>query len=100
MMENSSIYWNAMSDKALLSVLGTFLKEIRLQQNKKQLEVATAAGISRSTLSVLESGDGGSLLSFIEVMRRLDQLHLFSNFQVKKQLIPLQLASLKQPKSQ
>jgi transcriptional regulator with XRE-family HTH domain len=100
MMENSNIYWYAMSDKALLSVLGTFLRDIRLQQNKNQQEVAIAAGISRSTLIVLENGGGGSLLTFIELMRTLDQLHLFANFVVRKQVSPLQLAKVEQGKRQ
>ena len=99
-MENTNIYWYAMSDKALLGVLGEFLKETRLRQNKKQGEVATAAGISRSTLIALENGGGGSLLTFIEVIRTLEQLHLFSNFQIKRQVSPLQLAKLEQAKRQ
>ena len=100
MMENSNIYWYAMSDKAILGVLGTFLKETRLQQNKKQQEVALSAGISRSTLIVLENGGGGSLLTLIEVMRTLEQLHLLSNFVLKRQISPLQLAKLEQSKRQ
>lgn len=99
-MENTHIYWYAMSDKALLAVLGDFLKETRLQQNKTQHQVAVASGIARSTLVQLENGGGGSLLSFIEIMRTLEQLHLFSNFQVKKQISPLELAKLEQTKRQ
>ena len=99
-MENTNISWYAMSDKAILAILGGFLKEIRLQQNKKQQEVAIAAGISRSTLIVLESGGGGSLLTLIEVMRTLEQLHFFNNFLIKKQVSPLQLAKFEQAKRQ
>jgi DNA-binding XRE family transcriptional regulator len=99
-MENPNIYWYALSDKALLGMLGEFLKENRLRQNKTQQQVATASGISRSTLVVIENGEGGSLLAFIEVMRTLEQLHLFSDFQIKKQISPLQLAKLEQGKRQ
>jgi len=99
-MENTNISWYAMSDKAILVILGEYLKGIRLQQNKKQQEIAIAAGISRSTLIVLENGGGGSLLTLIEVMRTLEQLHLFNNFLIKKQVSPLQLAKLEQAKRQ
>lgn len=99
-MENTDIYWYAMSDKALLALLGEFLKENRLQQNKTQQQVAVASGIARSTLVQIENGGGGTLLSFIEIMRTLEQLHLFSNFQVKKQISPLELARLEQTKRQ
>jgi transcriptional regulator with XRE-family HTH domain len=99
-MENTNISWYAMSDKAILVILGEYLKETRLQQNKKQQEIAIAAGISRSTLIVLENGGGGSLLTLIEVMRTLEQLHLFNNFLIKKQVSPLQLAKLEQAKRQ
>ena len=99
-MENAHINWYAMSDKALLAILGEFLKENRLQQNKTQLQVAEASGIARSTLVQLENGGRGSLLSFIAVMRTLEQLHLLSNFQVKRQISPLELAKLEQAKRQ
>jgi len=46
--------WNAMCDKALSQQIGAFLRHHRLQQNKTQSELAHAAGISRSTLSLLE----------------------------------------------
>ena len=99
-MENSSIYWYGMSDNALLAVIGDFLKQNRLQQNKTQQQVAIAAGISRSTLVQLENGGGGSLLTLIEVMRTLEQLYFFSHFQVRKQISPLELAKQEQKKRQ
>lgn len=43
-MEKSLKYWHAMSDPAILEVLGNFIQQIRLQQNKTQQQVATAAG--------------------------------------------------------
>jgi transcriptional regulator with XRE-family HTH domain len=94
MMDNSYIDWYAMSDKALLGLIGDFLREMRLRQNKSQEAVAKASGIARSTLAALENGGGGTLLSLIEVMRSLEQLTLLSNFQVKTQISPLQLAKL------
>jgi transcriptional regulator with XRE-family HTH domain len=45
-----------MTDTALSKVISAFVKHHRLLQNKTQEDVAAAAGISRSTLSLLEKG--------------------------------------------
>ncbi|KPP98374.1 MAG: Helix-turn-helix domain [Bacteroidetes bacterium HLUCCA01] len=45
--------WVPLSDKALAEHIGAFVRHHRLEQNKTQNELATAAGISRSTLSLL-----------------------------------------------
>ena len=36
MMEKSIKYWHAMSDPALLEMLGKYIQQVRLQQNKTQ----------------------------------------------------------------
>ena len=100
-MEKTIKNWYAMSDPAILAVLGTFIQQIRLQQNKTQQQVAAAAGVNRSTLAQIENTGGGTLLSFIQVLRALEQLQLFQHFEVKQQqLSPLQLAKIDQKKRQ
>jgi transcriptional regulator with XRE-family HTH domain len=90
-----------MSDPAILAVLGTFIQQTRLQQNKTQQQVAAAAGVNRSTLVQIENTGGGTLLSFIQILRALEQLQLFQHFEVKQQqLSPLQLAKIDQKKRQ
>jgi transcriptional regulator with XRE-family HTH domain len=81
-MEKGINYWHAMSDPALLELLGKFIQQTRLQQNKTQQQVATAAGINRSTMVQIENGGGGTMLSFIQVLRALEQLELFQNFEI------------------
>ncbi|MCX8487070.1 MAG: helix-turn-helix transcriptional regulator [Crocinitomicaceae bacterium] len=100
MMEKSIKYWHAMSAPAMLEQLGEFVKQTRLQQNKTQQQVAIAAGINRSTMVQIEKGAGGTLLSFIQVLRALEQLQIFEYFQIKQQFSPLQLAKLEQNKRQ
>jgi transcriptional regulator with XRE-family HTH domain len=101
MMEKGINYWHAMSDPAVLELLGKFIKETRLQQNKTQQQVATAAGINRSTMVQIENGGGGTMLSFLQVLRALEQLELLQYFEIKQQqLSPLQLAKLEQNKRQ
>ncbi|WP_310993750.1 helix-turn-helix domain-containing protein [Aequorivita marina] len=90
--------WNAMSDHALNKAIGTFIKEHRLNQNKTQQEVASAAGISRSTLSLLENGKTVTLTTFLQVLRVLDLLYIMDNFLIKKQISPIALAKLEKAK--
>jgi transcriptional regulator with XRE-family HTH domain len=101
MMEKSTTNWYAMSDPALLDQLGHFVQQTRLRQNKTQQQIADAAGINRSTMVQVENGGGGTLLSFIQILRALGQLHLFDHFVITpSQSSPLQLAKAEQQKRQ
>ncbi len=87
--------WYSMSDPAIVSQLGTFLRQIRLQQNLTQEQVAEKAGLSRSAISDMENGRTvASLLTTVQVLRALQQLNLFDNWQVSSQVSPLQVAKL------
>ncbi len=88
----------AASDKALIKSLGAFIKHYRLQQNKTQSQLAVEAGIVRSTLSLFERGENVSLLVFIQLLRALKLLDLLSEFQIRQELSPLELAKLEQSK--
>ncbi len=54
-MEKDIKYWHAMSDPAILVLLGEYIQQTRLQQNKTQQQIATAAGINRSTVVQIEN---------------------------------------------
>jgi transcriptional regulator with XRE-family HTH domain len=92
MMKNDNNKWYGLSDRALLKSLGQFLKSIRLEQNKTQQQFAEEAGISRSTVVQIENGSGGTLTSFIQMMRTLEQLHLFRYFETPNLISPILLA--------
>lgn len=81
-----------MSDDALAKHIGVFIKHHRLEQNRTQGEVAEAAGISRSTLSLLERGETITLTTLIRVLRVLSQLQVMESFVVHQQVSPLALA--------
>ncbi len=89
-----------MSDKALMDCIGTFVRHHRIEQNKTQDQLATDAGISRSTLSLLERGETVTVATLIQVLRVLNQLHVLSSFEVKQTLSPLALAKLQKAKRQ
>ncbi|MBX3007682.1 MAG: helix-turn-helix domain-containing protein [Melioribacteraceae bacterium] len=94
----NSKYWYGMSDPAIIEVMGNFVKKTRLNQNRTQQALSEAAGINRSTLVQLEKGKGGTLLSLIQILRALGQLHLFEIFEIKQELSPLQLAEIEMKK--
>lgn len=98
MAENSYNNWIAMSDKVLMKHIGNFVKHHRLEQNKTQDTLATEAGISRSTLSLLERGESVTLPTLIQVLRMLDQLQVMDAFRIEKQISPILLARMEQKK--
>lgn len=97
-MEKTNNIWNESSDIALQAMIGQFIQETRLQQNKNQQQVADAAGINRSTLSQIENGRGGTLLSLIQILRVLDQISFLKVFQVEEKASPLYLAKMEMKK--
>ena len=97
-MEKDNIIFYSMSDPAMLKILGDFIQKTRLQQNKTQQELAEAAGLNRSTIVQIENGKGGTLLSFIQILRALEQLHILKNFEMITQISPLELAKIEQKK--
>jgi len=98
MNEISYTNWSSMTDKALMETIGTFVQHHRLNQNKSQSDVADAAGISRSTVSLLERGEKISLTSLIQVLRVLDLLHVMDVFKVKDEISPIEYAKLQKSK--
>lgn len=100
MTDKSYTNWISMSDKVLAEQIGVYIKHHRLQQNKTQEELASAAGISRSTLSLLERGETVTLATLIQILRALDQLHLMESFKIYTTISPMALAKMEQEKRQ
>ncbi len=90
--------WLSMRDDALAKQVGLFIKHNRLAQNKTQDLVAEAAGISRSTLSLLERGETVTLATLIQVLRVLDQLQVMEAFEIQQSVSPLALAKAEKEK--
>jgi transcriptional regulator with XRE-family HTH domain len=99
-MKKTSTEWFATSDHGLLNIIGHFIQDTRLQQNKTQQQVAEAAGINRSTVGQIEKGNGGTLLSLLQILRVLEQLPVLSAFEVEHKISPLQIARLEQQRRQ
>ena len=100
MNDKQYIDWISMSDTALAQTIGTFVKHHRLVQNKTQEEVANAANISRSTLSLLEKGEAVTVPTLLQVLRVLDLLYVINAFNIQEEISPLALAKQEQQKRQ
>lgn len=87
-----------MSDNAIAEQIGQFIKHNRIQQNKTQEEVSKDAGVSRSTLSLLEKGQTVTLRSFLQVMRVLDLLDFMDSFKIQNIISPIALAKMDKKK--
>jgi len=99
-MGNTNTNWIAMSNTAIVSKIGEFIKKERLNSNKTQAQLAEEAGINRWTISQIENGEAITMISLIQIMRALHILHLLEIFSFKQEISPIELAKLDQNKRQ
>lgn len=93
--------WYTMSDNSILKELAIFIKQVRLKKNYKQSELAERAGVHRVTLSEFENGGRSiSLLTFIELLRALNELELLEAFKTQTAISPLEMIKLETKKRQ
>lgn len=69
-----------LTDMELLQRIGGKLKEIRLEQNIKQKELAERAGLSMFSISQMETGHNTSMQSIIQVLRALGRMDMLDAF--------------------
>jgi len=65
---------NSLTDETVLAELGKRLARTRLRRNISQAELATEAGVAKTTVERLERGGGIQLESVIRILRALGQL--------------------------
>jgi transcriptional regulator with XRE-family HTH domain len=94
-MDNTNINWASKSDTDIFAAVGNFIKHHRLTQNITQEQLAKAAGLNRYTINQIEKGQSVNLLSLIQLMRALDQLHVLACFEVKDEISPIEYVRLK-----
>lgn len=83
------------SDAVWMRRIGKYVQSNRLNLNRTQAQVAVDAGISRSTLSLLEGGENIQLDSLIRVLRVLDLLEVLAVFEEVDEISPIEYAKLK-----
>jgi len=100
MSDKSYMEWISMNDAALTKTIGEFVKHHRLNQNKTQDDVAEAAAISRSTLSLLERGETVTIATLLQVLRVLDLLYIMDVFKISHEISPIEYAKMQKNKRQ
>ena len=84
MTDKNNIKANALSDNAIVETISAFIKHHRLEQNKTQTQLATEAGINRSTLVEFEKGQRANMITFIQLLRALNLLHILKQFEIQQ----------------
>jgi transcriptional regulator with XRE-family HTH domain len=87
---------NFLTPTELLQELGSRIRNLRIQRNLEQTEVAERAGVAVRTLRALESGKGSTTESLLRVLKGLDALQGLDSLAPVPTVSPL--AILKHPK--
>jgi DNA-binding XRE family transcriptional regulator len=82
------------TNAAIMRQIGSKLKELRIEKNMKQKELADAAGVSVFTISSIENGKTTSLLTVIQLLRALEHLDYLDSFFQVESISPVAYAKL------
>ena len=82
----------ALTDKAILVKVGLKLKEIRIEKNISQGELAKASGLSAFSISQMENGHNTSILSLVMVLRALNKLEILDEILKDKPISAIALS--------
>ncbi|HHU26665.1 MAG TPA: helix-turn-helix transcriptional regulator [Bacteroidales bacterium] len=86
--------WYIFTDKGLIAKIGEKLRQIRLEQNITQKELAERAGVSLSSVASVEKGNSVSLSTLIAILRALHALHLLDAFFHEPEISPIAYAQM------
>ena len=89
-----------MSDPTIVKEICRNLKQIRLNKNISQSELANLSGLNRVTISRMEAGRAATLLTIIQVLRALDRLEILNAFITDPEISPIQLLKQKETQRQ
>ena len=89
---------SAMADPAIVKEISQSLKQMRLNKNMTQADLAMMAGLNRVTISRMESGRAATLLTVVQVLRALDRLDILDIFRKESDISPLKLLKLDEKK--
>lgn len=79
------------TDSEILKELGGRLRSYRLQMNLTQAELATRAGVSRTTIRDAELGKDAQLSTLVKFLRALGRLDNLDAFLPAPSVSPIQL---------
>ena len=85
----------SLTNNRIDTIIGQRIKQLRLDYNITQKELATTTGLSRVSISKIENGMGVNLSSLIEIMRGLRILENIDQVIPEKEISPIELIKLK-----
>lgn len=83
-----------MTNEALLQHFGQQMKQMRINAQLTQQELADRSGVSRATLAQLEGGRGAKLDTIVSLLRALQKLEILNAFETEAITSPLLLAKM------
>lgn len=78
----------SMSDDAILRTIGEQFKQMRLNARMSQADLAGVSGLSRNTISAIETGRNVSLSNTIILLRYLKKLDVLDAFRTAAPISP------------
>jgi transcriptional regulator with XRE-family HTH domain len=81
--------WYGMTNATIVKELCKSIKQMRLNQNLSQEELAENSGVNRVTISRMETGQAINLLTMIQLLRALDRLDLLNTFIIEPEISPI-----------
>lgn len=82
------------TDIEVLQEIGTRLRAYRLQMNLAQADLATRAGVNRTTIRDIEAGKNSQLSTLVKLLRALGRLEDIAAFLPKPSVSPIQMMKL------
>lgn len=82
------------TDIEVLQEIGTRLRAYRLQMNLAQADLATRAGLNRTTIRDIEAGKDSQLSTLVKLLRALGRLEDIAAFLPKPSVSPIQMMKL------
>lgn len=83
--------WVAMADPEIVNEICQAVKQMRINKNISQQQIADIAGLDRTTISRMESGRAVNLLTLVTVLRALDKLDILNVFKPEQVISPIKL---------
>lgn len=83
--------WYSMTDTVVVKTLCLSIKQMRLNKNMSQDELAERSGVSRITISRMESGKAINLITFVQLLRALENLDLLNYLNIEPEISPMQV---------
>lgn len=74
--------------------IGSKLKELRIERNMKQAELADASCVSVFTISSVKNGKATSLLTIVQLLRASERLDYLDSFFQEEAISPIAYAKL------